>query len=548
MAETKDPLKNSKISPVPDTGIAPAWLLPAGILTLLAKHGILRGALAFSAGAMLTSGLSPTNFLLAPFIVVPVFILLIDTARSSKDAFRSGWWVGFGYFVFGLSWIGHSFTQQDNVPVILAPFATAALAAVMSLYIAATFWLSKRLWCRGWMRVPLFAALWTLFEFARGFWFTGFPWNLLGSMWADWVTVAQAASIVTVYGLTGVTLLASGALVVLVGPKPSLGAITGSVVAALIMPALHLWGDARLDSHKTEYELGVGLRLVQANVQQHEKWVSHLIDDHFDKHLDLSRGNSTRGKAESVKVLIWPESAVQRENFDREGSLLRWRMSRLLEFGAFAITGVPRYERSPDGIDYYNSMVALNARGQLYGRYDKTHLVPFGEYIPFQGFFSLFGLNQLAGSVSFKPGEARTIIQLPGVPSFAPLICYEVIFPGQTGMGDERPGWILNLTNDGWFGVTNGPYQHLAMARFRAIEEGLPLVRSASTGISAVIDPYGRVISRMGINRQGILDSPLPSVAAAPSYSTRFKLLAVLAVCGVVFLGYLLAAIARQRR
>lgn len=548
MAETTNSPKNTGTRAVAGSQGATSWLLPNSILALLTENGIMRAALAFSAGALLTSGFSPTNFLLAPFLVVPLFILLIDTARGSGGAFRSGWWAGFGCFLFGLSWIGHSFTQQDNVPVVLAPFATAALAALMALYTAATFWLSKRLWCAGWLRVLLFATVWTLFEFARGYWFTGFPWNLLGSMWADWLPVAQAASVVTVYGLTGVTLLASGALVLFIGPKPSLGVISYSAFAALLMPALYVWGDSRLDDYETEYELGVGLRLVQANVQQHEKWVSHLIDDHFDKHLDLSRGNSTRGKAESVKVLIWPESAVQRENFDREGSLLRWRMSRLLEFGAFAVTGVPRYERSPDGIDYYNSLVAFNSRGQLFGRYDKTHLVPFGEYIPLQGFFSLFGLDQLAGSVSFTPGEARTLIQLPGVPSFAPLICYEVIFPGGTGTGEERPGWILNITNDGWFGVTNGPHQHLALARFRAIEEGLPLVRSASTGISAVIDPYGRVISKMGINRQGILDSPLPSAADAPQYSTRFKLLMVLAVCGLIFFGYLMIAIVRQRQ
>lgn len=524
------------------------WLIPAKLYAAFHNMHILRIALAFSAGALLTTAFSPISFVLAPFLAVPLMVLLVDIAPSPKQAFGSGWWVGFGFFVFGLSWIGHSFTQQDNVPVVLAPFATAALAALMSLYVGATFWLARRLWCKGWLRLPLFAVVWTLFEFARGFWFSGFPWNLVGAMWADWLTVAQAAHGISVYGLSLVTMLASCALAILVGQKPSKTMIAYSLLGAVTMPAIAFWGQARLDENPTEYELGVQLRLVQANVQQREKWLSHLIDDHFDKHMTLSRGRSTRGKAEGVKVLIWPESAVQRENFDRDGSLLRWRMSRLLTFGSYAVTGVPRYERTPDGVEYFNSLVALNSRGQLYGRYDKTHLVPFGEYIPFKDVLALFGLSQLAGNVSFTPGETRPLIQLPGVPAFAPLICYEAIFPGQTGRGEERPGWLLNITNDGWFGLTNGPHQHLALARFRAIEEGLPLVRAASTGVSAVVDPYGRILSRLNVNRQGIVESPLPLAAAEPHYSTRQKMLTVLMVCALVFALYLAGAILRQRR
>lgn len=504
--------------------------------------------IAFLAGALLTATFSPLSFFPAALIAFPLMIMLIDLARSRQQAFFFGWWAGFGLFSIGLTWIGYSFTQQDNVPAVLAPFAILILAGLMALYIAAVFWVSWRLWVKGPVRVLLFAAIWMLFEFARGYLFTGFPWHLAGTMWADWLPVAQLASVVSIYGLSALTVLGFSAFSLFLYKRPSPAVFISVATMVSVFVGGALWGQMRLQNNETEYDLAVSLRLVQANVKQRDKWRSYLIDDHFDKHMKLSRGDSERGRAEGVKLLIWPETAVQRESFDREASLLRWRMSRMLEFGSYAISGAPRYARTSEGASYYNSMFAFNSRGQLYARYDKKHLVPFGEYLPFRGLLKTLGLDQLAGNVAFTAGEGVETIRLPGVPPFSPLICYEVIFPGRVVSEQDRPDWLLNITNDGWFGLTNGPYQHLGLARFRAIEEGLPLVRSASTGISAVIDSYGRTVSSLAVDKTGVLDSPLPLPLNAPTYSTGFKMLITLLLTLLTASAFLVAGIIKTRR
>lgn len=512
---------------------------------LKAKAGWRVPLVSFMAGALLTTTFSPLSFFPAAFVAFPLMIFLLDQVRSAREAFSAGWWTGFGLFSVGLTWIGHSFTQQDNVPVVLAPFAILALAGVMALYVAGAFVLSQRLWVKGPLRVLLFTAVWMVFEFARGFLFTGFPWHLAGSMWADWLPAAQIASLTSIYGLSALTVLAAASPIVLVERPLKPLALGLLCVPVLALSAGALWGQARLGANETEYDLSVSLRLVQANINQREKWIPSLIDDHFNRHMRLSRNGSDRGKAEGIKLLIWPEAAVQRETFDRESSILRWRMSRMLDFGSYAITGTPRYQRTSGQVKFYNSLVAFNSRGQLYARYDKVRLVPFGEYVPFQSLFNMIGLSALAGS-SFDHGERSQTIALPGVPAFSPLICYEIIFPGTIPVGAERPGWLLNVTNDGWFGLTNGPYQHLGLARFRAIEEGLPVVRSANTGVSAVIDAYGRTVSSLGLDQSGILDSPLPSAIEPPKYSTSFKMMVTLALCLMVMLGFSVTMLRRK--
>jgi len=503
--------------------------------------------IAFLAGALLTTSFAPLSFFPGAMIAFPLMIVLIDCAKSRQQAFAFGWWAGFGLFSIGLTWIGHSFSQQDNVPAILAPFAIFALAGLMALYIAATFWVSWRLWVTGPLRVILFAVVWMLFEFARGYLFTGFPWHLAGSMWANWLPVAQLASVLSIYGLSALTVLVFSSLAVLLYRRQTKAVYAGLAALLLVFAGGALWGQMRLASNETQYDLAVSLRLVQANVKQRDKWRSHLIDDHFDKHMGLSRGDNKRGRAEGVKLLIWPETAVQRQNFDREGSLLRWRMSRMLEFGSYAITGAPRFAQTTGGANYYNSMFAFNSRGKLFARYDKKHLVPFGEYLPFQGVLKALGLEQLTGGVAFTAGPSAKTIRLPGIPAFSPLICYEVIFPGQVVLETDRPKWLLNITNDGWFGLTNGPHQHLGLARFRAIEEGLPLVRSASTGVSAVIDSYGRTVASLDVDQTGVLDSPLPMPLDAPAYTTGFKMMVTLALLLAVVTGFLTGAIRKAR-
>ncbi len=505
---------------------------------------------AFLLGVLLSRAFAPTNLFPAVFIVIPFALLLLGRARDGKAAFGYGWWVGFGLFSLGLNWIGYSFTQQDNVPAILAPFAVFALTALLSIYTGVSFWVTWRLQVTGIARVFVFAASWTLFEVARGFWFTGFPWHLVGAMWAEWLPVAQTVYWLSVYGLSFLTVFAAGSLVLFLDEKPPLKAVGIAIAGMLLFPVLAVGGYQRLSNNETYYNLGVSLRLVQANISQNEKWRSYLINDHFDNHMQLSRSQSEKGKAEGIKLLIWPETAVQRETFDRDGSLLRWRMSRLLDFGSYAITGAPRFTEEGGELNYYNSLIAFNAKGSLYARYDKNHLVPFGEYLPLEGVLKAMGLSQLTkmmGGSAWSAGETLQTVKLPGVPSFSPLICYEGIFPGQVILPENRPEWMLIISNDAWFGMTDGPYQHLALSRLRAIEEGLPLVRSTSTGVSAVIDAHGRTVSSLGLGRRGTVESPLPKAIEEPPFPTGLRILAFVFLSAGILAFYLLQVMRRER-
>lgn len=501
--------------------------------------------LAFSMGALLSRAFAPTNFFPALFIALPFFLILIARAGNGREAFARGWWAGFGFFSLGLYWMGHSFTQQDHVPVFLAPFALFALTAVMSVYIGVTFWITWRLKVSGYVRVLIFASSWTLMEIARGTWFTGFPWHLIGSAWAEWNYMAQGVYWLSVYGLTFVTLLAAGGITLFVFERSWVKAASGAALCSVLMGWLLIAGHGRVADQQTEFHLGTNLKLVQANVKQREKWLSHLVDDHFDNHMRLSRGDG--GKSEGTKLLIWPETAVQRQTFDRKDSLLRWRMSRLLEYNSYAITGAPRYAVDGQDVNYFNSVFAINSKGDLFARYDKMHLVPFGEFLPFEGLLKSIGLSQLTGGVSFSKGTEREMIRLPGVPGFAPLVCYETIFPGEVIGPGPRPEWMLNLSNDAWFGSTAGPHQHLALARLRAIEEAMPIVRSTSTGISAVIDSYGRTVVSLGLNVKAALESPLPKALPAPEVPTALRIIAVLFLSAGVILFFLMRLIRLER-
>lgn len=513
---------------------------------LEAQGGFAVPAFAFLAGILLSRAFAPTNFFPALFVAFPLFYLLITAAKNGREAFRRGWWAGFGFFSTGLYWMGHSFTQQDQVPAVLAPFAVTALSAVLALYIGASFWISWRLKVTDFTRVLVFAASWTLMEVARGTWFTGFPWHLAGSAWANWTYMAQGVYWFSVYGLSFLTLLSAGLLAYSLIARTKVMALLGVAASLGIMVSLLAFGYARVANKATEFHLETSLKLVQANVKQRDKWKSNLVDDHFDKHLRLSRGQS--GKAEGIKLLIWPETAVQRQTFDRKNSLLRWRISRLLDYNSYAITGAPRYAVDGQNVDYFNSVFVVNSKGELFSRYDKNHLVPFGEYLPFAPLLRSLGLSQLTGGVSFTPGSERSIINLPGVPGFMPLICYESIFPGEIIGAGERPQWLLNVSNDAWFGMTDGPHQHLALARLRAIEEGLPLVRSTSTGISAVIDGYGRTVTKLDLNVQGALESPLPKALPAPLVPTGARILAVVFLTAGSILFFLIQLIRREKR
>ena len=274
----------------------------------------------------------------------------------------------------------------------------------------------------------------------------------------------------------------------------------------LLLPVL-VWGGGSLrlaaaPALGADVVDGVVLRLVQPSIDQASKWKTGLRRAHVARQMRLSAAPGAR----PVSHVIWAETAVP-YLLAREPEL-RARIAGIIPEGGLLLTGAPRAEAGGAEPRLWNSLHALDTEGEIVGTYDKAHLVPFGEYTPLR---SLLGLAKLtAGSTDFSPGPGRVTLQLPGLPAFSPLICYEAVFPGRVVASGARPQWILNITNDAWFGTSSGPYQHFASARTRAVEEGLPLVRVANNGISAVVDAYGRIVGRLGLNETGSLDAALP--------------------------------------
>lgn len=460
-------------------------------------------------GFLLASAFAPINAAPVVFLLIPFFMLSVKHAPSPKEAFRRGWFMGFGLGLAGLNWIGTAFTLQTEVPQWLAPIAILALAAFIGLYKGLAFYLAKKLERRGIMRVMVFTFAFVALEWMQGHLFTGFPWLILGSIWANWTIMLQGAALVGLYGLSIFTVFIAGSLLLFFEKTDSRITHATPLIA---MSFLLLWsgfGLWRVNTVDITVHSGINLRLVQANIHQQAKWHPRMVDINFNRYLDMSRSNSTIGKATGVDVIIWPETAVT-EPLDRRDSLRRYRMSRILDRGSYILSGSPRIAYGEDGIKYYNSLFAIDSKGNIPAVYDKSHLVPFGEYVPLEGIMSALGITQLVGGSGFSSGNGPKTMHLPGLPAFSPLICYEAIFPDRALNREDRPQWLLNVTNDAWFGRSAGPHQHLALTRMRAVEEGLPLVRVAGTGISGVIDPLGRDVATIGLQRQGIINSRLP--------------------------------------
>jgi len=512
----------------------------------IGARSLRRIILAFTAGVILSRAFAPLSWWPVIFLSVPVAVLLIDSAPGWRSAFGRGWWFGFGFFVAGLNWIAISFSQQSNVPVAVAPFAIAGLSAFLALYIGAAFAVAKRAWHRGPWRIVILAASWTVMEGLRAVLLTGFPWNSVGTLWADHVWTAQGAWLVSMYGLSFLTIWLGASPVLLGEGKLRFDRLVPALASVMIMTSITAWGGARLQQNPTQLHSDLQLRLVQANVKQRDKWIPALIEDHFDNHLDLSRGANPDGTAKGVDLLIWPEATVQRTSFDREGSIHRWRLSRVLDGGALALVGGPRVSDpplgSPNDWQLYNSFFAIDRAGTILARYDKQHLVPFGEYLPLKSLLSKLGLGQLTGGRGFAAGTGAPAIHIDGVPPFRVLICYETIFPGQVMDDGGEAQWLLNITNDGWFGVSEGPYQHFAQARMRAVEEGVPLVRSAGGGISAIIDPVGRVLASLDLDRRGTLSGYLPKALERDSQriTTKTRIIIILSISILVLIAALL--------
>jgi apolipoprotein N-acyltransferase len=521
--------------------------IPALAERLRRLSGWQRRAAALLAGAASVLALAPFFAWPVLWLTLPMLVWLIDSAspprrRGSTPAdarwhhrpwFRAaeiGWWFGFGYFLAGLFWIGEAFLVEAEIFAVLLPFAVTLLPAGLALFTAAATGTAARFWRAGPERVVVLALAWSASEWARGHVFTGFPWNVLGYALTYPLPLMQSAALVGIYGLTLCAVLIFALPLVLMGDS-STGTTRrragGAALAVAIGPLIVVaaLGATRLAWSPPETVPGVKLRTVQPSVPQREKWHPDHQERIFLDHLALSTTNPA-GEADGaagVTHVVWPEAAVPFLVLDHPGA--RAAIGRMLPRGTLLVTGALRVEPAPAGAvrprRVFNSILVFGEGGSLVTLYDKIHLVPFGEYLPLQGVLESMGLQQLSRlRGGFDIGVSpRSLLRVPGLPAAAPLICYEAIFPRAIVQGPERPQLMLNVTNDGWFGNTTGPRQHLHQARVRAVEEGMPLIRSANNGISAMIDAHGRIVGRLDLNVRGVIDAALPAAIAPPPYA-----------------------------
>jgi len=524
-----------------------------------------RSAVGFSAGAISVLGFAPLHAWPVLFITLPLFVWLLDgiattSGEAGKPAWRqgaiAGWWFGFGFFVTGLYWVGFAFFVEADKFAVLAPLGVAAFPAALALFYALAAAIAVRFWRPGITRIFVFTATVFAAEWLRGHILTGFPWNLWGYAFGGNDALAQSASIFGVYGLTLLTLLIGASPAALAGPAPRNREGSGSRSWVLPLFCLALlafgwsWGHLRLAGANDQTADDVRLRIVQGNIPQAEKWKPENREWIFDRLLSLSDPALTGDHNAPPTHIIWPETAIPvlfMLNDRIYANDVRDALAELVPRGASLIVGAERVEgtKRDDGqynIDrIHNSLFILDSDAGVRDIYDKVHLVPFGEYLPLEGLLSSLGIRQLTHVNSgFAAGDRRPLMNASTAPPFVPLICYEAIFPGWLSANADRPGWLLNLTNDAWFGATSGPYQHLYQTRMRAIEEGIPLIRAANTGISAVIDPYGRILASLPLGEMGTLDHALP-VALSPTPFARFQQLWLILLVAASFILYRLA-------
>lgn len=482
-----------------------------------------RMAVAALFGGLATPALPPADAVPVLLLAFPALLWLLDGARTGRQAFFVGWFFGFGHHLLGLYWISAALFTDIGRFWWALPLSAAGLPILMAVFSGLATLLVWKLRATGLARVFLFAASWALFEWLRGHIFTGFPWNLIGYSWTGFLPVLQSVSLFGIYGLSLVTVLVA-ALPAVLGGASSPGAASqpadrrrawGAVAAGLALFAgLGAWGEMRLAGASDETVPGVRLRLVQPAIDQRLKWAPGERVRNVQQQLDLSAAEPASPSAGPPTHIIWAETAVPL--FIEQDARVRQALGSVTPPGGLLITGAPRAAVDAEGEErYYNSMVAVDGSGAVAGSFDKFHLVPFGEYMPLRRWLPV---GAIAGNgAEFSAGPGPVTLDLKGLPPVSPLICYEVIFPGAVVDRDHRPQWLLNLTNDAWYGNTAGPHQHFAIAQTRAVEEGLPLVRVANTGISGVVDAHGRITAMLALGHRGVIDTALPKALPIPT-------------------------------
>ncbi len=518
-------------------------------MTVLARVQAVRGRLRSAtgwrrAGVLVLAGMAsvpafaPVFLWPILFFTLPVVVWAItppEPETATRDvlfrAFKDGWWFGFGYFFAGLFWVGEAFLVEADVFGWLLPFAVTLLPAGLALFFGAAAAVTRARWRPGPAGLLTMAIVFAAAEWLRGHILTGFPWNILGYALTATDVQMQTAGLIGIYGLTLWAVLIFASPLVLAADAPedasSLAAFApGLALAAIPLALSALYGAYVLSVAPSPDANAPRVRIVQPSIPQREKWLPEKQGEIFRLHLDLTARNAAGelDGLEGIALIVWPEAAMPFRPLEHPEALTA--IADLLpDNGPVLLSGGLRVERSgreaAPVVKAFNSLLAIDDTGKAIAIYDKIHLVPFGEYLPFQPVLEAIGLQQLTKMRGgFASGTTpRPLLRLPGLPPVTGLICYEAIFPTAVVQSGERPGLIVNVTNDGWFGNTTGPRQHLHQARVRAVEEGVPLIRAANNGISAVIDANGRKTAILELNDRGVIDQPIPPSVAAPLYA-----------------------------
>ena len=482
------------------------------------ERGFAAFATCFFAGAMLAFAFAPTMFWPVIFLSLPLFYHVLMASASTRQAALRGFAFGYGFFIAGTWWIANSMLVDAAKFAWMMPFSILGLSAVLALYFMLFGAAMHRLRHPNAMVSLLrFSSLWIAFEYLRSLGQFGFPWNLAGYVALASTSIAQLASVIGTFGLGFLVILTATAPVLLRNAKNKTGQRLGLILPLLIIAVTYSYGTARLP--KTLAMTQTDIRIVQPNIPQALK---HTKEGEQQSLATLLRLSAAALQITSLDtVTLWPESSYPDVIRSTETNQA-WPFSTYLLSGAVAAEGQGR------DLQIFNSLIALDKRGHVEARYDKHQLVPFGEFVPLR---SVLPLNKITpGDLDFSRGHGATTIALGTLLPFSPLVCYEVIFPWMSADASVRPQWLVNVTNDGWYGDSPGPYQHFAAARMRAIEQGLPLARAANTGISALIDPYGRVVSSLVLSQRGVIDARLPAALPPTIYARHGERLTLISL------------------
>jgi apolipoprotein N-acyltransferase len=482
-------------------------------------HFHLKTITALISGVALSFSQAPHELWFLIFPCFGAFYALTQSLETKKQVFTLSFIFALGYFIAGLYWIGNALLVEGNEYKWAWPLAVIALPALLSIFPALYVTINHILFRSN----PLahfigFCVLLTASEWVRGHAFTGFPWNLYGYGLASNEAMAQALSLIGPYGLTLLTVFLGSSLGYIATQKYYRPIIL--VVAAITLGSFYSFGSQRLSNATTTFQDDVVFHIVQPNIAQAEKWKVENFFKNFKAHTNII--NRALPIPTSKKhVVVWPETAIPPALLNtNETHQQIQRMLQGLGENAILLSGALAIEQDTK-TKYYNSLMSWQAQQHSKKIYSKSHLVPFGEYIPFQKYIPISTITNFSG---FERGQGPTTIKIKNFPSFSPLICYEIIFPyTATNTKETRPDYILTITNDAWYGPSNGPHQHFAQARFRAIEQGLPVVRSANTGISGMIDPYGRVVDHLALSAQGVVSTALPEAIANSTFYAGHK-------------------------